>query len=489
MINKYVPLICFCILINYIVGCSAEKKDDIIAAVGDLSISREEFKLTYQFNPYLAQITNPQTAKYYHLNTLIASKMFAQEGYSKKVQEAPSVKQIIEQFEREALIEKLWQDKIVDQVLISEDEVYQAYVNSKYTHIFQYFIFENSEEAENVYKQLGKGTNFQTIASLRGIPPETIPIDSLSFGSDIPGLEEKVMQMTIDEVSTPVQLGHYFFIVKLINKKQNLFSSEADFKKNYRKLEKTLRKRKQQQAFNSYIKKNLKQAPYILNKKIFKQLVQQLESTIDFQYQKKTKQTTQLPENISQEDIKNLGDILLENVVKFSNNNLWNIQKLLSRIRVSPYPIEFSSPGKFRSSMITATKMVLDDQVLVDLAQYLKIEKTTYVTTHRQMWQDHTIYKLVLRDLVQDMVFTADSVDQEKKQKKYLERIDDYLADIAGKYSVTLYKDILDTLKLSKTDMVVMKTHFPQRTIAPVIQPLTYLPKFENILSAQAIKD
>jgi len=297
-------------------------------------------------------------------------------------------------------------------------------------------------------------------------------------------MEKIVFQLALNEISPPLKIGQYYFIVKLLKEKLDLFTSETDFSNNYKRLAKILRKRKQREYFDTFIKSSFDKPPYRLNQALFKQTVQYIEDRVEFN-RPSSKQIQNLSNGrIYQEAIQNLGDFQHTPVVNFENGYQWTIQMLLNRLQVGPYPVEFSSPGKFRMSMIAATKMSLDDQVLVELAKAHGLEESLVVSLQTTMWKDHLVYKSMLNDLLtkQDL---SNSLVTEISSGRYEKQIDNYLANIVGKYDINVYSDILDTLTLSKTDMVVMKTHFPKRTLAPVIQPFLNLPKFDKLLSSR----
>jgi hypothetical protein len=465
-------------------ACSVEPEIEKVATVGDLYISKEEFELTYQFNPHLSQIKNPTTAKYLLLRTLIAQKIIVQENYDKNQHENPQIKELIDQFEREALIEKLWQAEISDQINISEEEIYNAYIKSKKKRIYQYLIFKDIQQAENAYQQMQEGYNFSRVAQLHGIDPEIIPTDSISFGSDLDVLEDHIFQMSINQISKPLKTGQYYLIVKLINEKHNIFTSENDFQKEYKRLVKSLRKRKQREYFQDYIKSNIDRPPYHLDRKVFKRMIQEMERIIDFKSKSKISPQQPLINRAYYEAVNRMDDIKDEQVVNFDSDEPWTVRTLLTRIEVSPYPIELTSPGKFRSSMIAATKMTLDDGILVRLARKSNLDQSDYVKAQKQMWQDQIIYKKVLGKFIR-MSSISDSSNQMPMYKLDEKSLDSFLTNAAEKYEVTVFSDVLDTLTLSKSDMVVMKTHFPERTIGPVIQPLMNLPEFKKALSGK----
>ena len=129
--------------------------------------------------------------------------------------------------------------------------------------------------------------------------------------------------------------------------------------------------------------------------------------------------------------------------------------------------------------------MLLDDQVLVTLAQKADLEETNYVQSQSRMWTDY----LVFQDVLKDFGSPSNSNDTNETVLQLGDRLDDYLIILSEKYNVSINKTLFDTLAPLKSNMVIMKTHFPQRVIAPVLIPLNNTPKFQQYISSKFIQN
>ncbi len=473
------------LLLSCISSCSKELETDIVAHVGDIAINVEEFNLTYQYNPYLSRIQNTEEAKLIHLQTLIAVKMIAQEGYNKNYDDKSQIRALSKQFKREAMIENLWQVEIKNNITVSEQEVYEAYLKSKRTRLFKYLIFPDKQLAERAYQHLKNGMSFSDVAQINGIEPRLIPEDSVSFGSDLNTLESFVFQLGINEIGNPLKIGQYFFIIKHLDDNVDIFTSADDFNKEYKRIEKIIRNRKQKTYFQNYIKSKFNSPPYNLNKQTFKRLVQRLEELINVKTVDNHSENPGTMNYILDETTEQLGPFLESPVVDFDRDTPWTVRTLLDRLQVSPYPLIFTSPGKFRSSMIAATKMLLDDQVLVSLARKADLEKSVFVQSQSRMWTDYLVFQNVLKDFGS----LSDTSATMEGTFKLGARLDEYLLNLTSNYNISIDMAVFDSLEPLKSDMVVMKTHFPQRVIAPVLIPLNNTPKFVQYISTKFIQN
>jgi len=65
-----------------------------------------------------------------------------------------------------------------------------------------------------------------------------------------------------------------------------------------------------------------------------------------------------------------------------------------------------------------------------------------------------------------------DNVKQDALTDKRIRKIDDFLLQLADKYSIKVEQAVLDTMTTTDINMMVLKQHFPNRTAAPFVIPL-----------------
>ncbi len=66
---------------------------------------------------------------------------------------------------------------------------------------------------------------------------------------------------------------------------------------------------------------------------------------------------------------------------------------------------------------------------------------------------------------------------------KRLRVIDQFMVKLADKYDTKINQSVLDTLKTTDINMMVMKQHFPNRTAAPLVMPLNQSYQWQNLFS------
>ena len=136
-LKKIVMLSFFTLLI---LGCSTKKPPVYVAKVGKSMITLSEFKQSYEFNPYLDRINDPDSAKKLLLYSMIAEKMLAQEEAQHLGKDKARLDDLVEEYKREAMIEAFWKQIIIPKVKIDERELRKAYKKSKIKKVIRYLL-------------------------------------------------------------------------------------------------------------------------------------------------------------------------------------------------------------------------------------------------------------------------------------------------------------------------------------------------------------
>ncbi len=441
-------------------SCSEKKPVSIVAQVGDISITVSEFMDMYRFNPALAAVKDDVSAKKLLLNSLIAEKLLVLSALENGRDKEPIVGSYMEQFEREALIEKFWQDSIFTKAAVSEEELLQAYRQSKQKRVILYLLYEDKSEARTDYERLRNGLDFIELAKLKGYAEQSIPADTIEIKTPLPNIQAAVFKMNLNEVHAPVKEGNYYFIIKLANIIIDAFQSEDDFERLKTHLTKIVKKRKSASLFGQYKKTHFKEAPYAVDTKIFKRMVRLLDAQL-FAQKNSAKNRRQFSFNIHKETP--LGELSGQPVVRFLSGEIWDVKTLLRRIEVSPYPVELKSPARFRLSVLAAAKHILDDEIIAREALKAGLDETNYVKVQKQIWADFLLYDLEKGRLLKG----------KKSLRQRKAAIDSVLSLMMKKNEIRINHTVIDTLSSFRTDMFVFKTHFPQRTIVPALEIIT----------------
>jgi len=447
-------------------SCTRTAPEKHLAEVGKLYITVNEYKAAFEFNPYLEKVPTLSEAKKYLLSAMIAEKIFAQE-----VKAVPAdVQQMIRQHWREAMIEAFWQEEILNKISVSKKELRQAYKNSKRKIIVQYLVFNSPEAAIQQQKRLNRGIDFVRLAELNGFYPSAIPVDTILFCGKIPNIQKEAFRLKEGQVSSLIKEGNRYFLLRKIDEIKNVFRSEDDFKRSATHLKKLIKSRAGQQAFKTYFKTQLKSRGYQVNGAAFRKMVGLAEKRL-FSEGLDTPGREKSFGKFLEEKNKNVGETGFD-VVSFAKHGVWTAKKLLQRIGLASYPVDLTTKGAFRQSMIFAAKHVLDDQIIINEAKRLSLDKSAYVHEQSRIWEGHLKALTGIRDILRAKKTSANDADQIQK----------WLLGKQEQYPVKIDYSMLDSLQLVRTNVFALKQQFPGRSAVPLIQPLPKMPKWKKTL-------
>ncbi|MBD3226396.1 MAG: hypothetical protein GF313_16830 [Caldithrix sp.] len=461
--RQIVFLVFFAAFMIIIHSCDSRKRKDVLARVGNKTITIKDFKNLYAFNPHLARISQKNTARKLMLSTLIAEQILAQEVDLQKSTMRDSLQDMGAQYEREALIEKFWQDVIMKEVTVNDDELFETYKQSKTRKVIVYLIYPDKQSAQAAYRQYQAGVTFNELAEAMNLPATALPIDTVSMEFQLPFFEQAVLNLEIGQVSEPLKVNQRYYLVKCIGQQVEAGLSRSEFQKQRQKLAKQLRRFKGQQVFIRYRQENLPAEPYHLNRSVFKKMVQILEP------QAVQDHSTGLQSNANQSMDRAFvsselwpESLMNETVATFADGRSLSVEALGKRLALAPYPLLTESKAQFRASVIKAVKNILDDELIASEARKYGLHKTKDVQRQKSMWMDYARFRTGIRQIV------PDSLSGERANRM----VESWLLQKLPEYDIEVNALMLDTLTVHRTDMVSIKQHFPGRTIAPIIQPL-----------------
>jgi len=116
--------------------------NEIVASIGTISISAEEFYYNYEFGPAFPK--RQKKSKEVHLNFMINEKLLALEGYKNEMLNKDDIKSIYSDITSDLATEELFRDEILTRVEVSKAEINEV-VNNKNTSLEIRWIYAPEE--------------------------------------------------------------------------------------------------------------------------------------------------------------------------------------------------------------------------------------------------------------------------------------------------------------------------------------------------------
>lgn len=238
-------------------------KRNIIASVGDQTLSLDE--VMHDIPPQIrGNLTSLEFRQY--ILRWVNNQVLYQEAVNRKLHDGDDLQQALEKLKIELLVDKLIEEALDDEIVVTEREIEQYFEVNKQEFALSedkahvYHICVNSrKEANSVRSRLRQGIAFQDIV-------HTFSGDSLDLEWDlgffsrteiIPEIAKVVFTLKPGRYSQPIQSPYGYHVVKLIDKKKKGDVMSLDMVRDEIKMK--LQKQKKQrnyQRFLSQVKSN-----------------------------------------------------------------------------------------------------------------------------------------------------------------------------------------------------------------------------------------
>lgn len=473
-------------LLGFIVAvaaCSKNEEPKVLARVGDVKITVDEFRKRFELNPRLGQYKDINQAKACFLGSLIAEKLLALDADQQGLMNSSRMNAFLDQINREAVIEEFYNTKIASQIQIDEKEVRQAYAMLKKELEVQYTSFKTIEEARKFRERLLAGESFEDALLNFSLKERNhwMGVDTLTlkWGITTPTIEEALYNLKPGEVSEPIAALNEFFIARILSEEIDAFGTEHDFHANRGKIEKILTKRKRSSEFVKHFKEMMIGKKTEVPPERLKYLAESLEAAFAIGEGSTDYVRTINPSPINEVELlqaqQSLETNLNETLVTFDDGTSWTIREFLQRLSVGRYHLDFNTKKDFRLGLRQAIITMIEQEYVYKMALKEELHQSPSVDDEVEMWRE----SLAAQKLVQ-RILSYDNKPQDEQESIYLTNaqltiLSNKLFALSRLYHIEIDLETFNALQVSNAGLLVVKTHFPGRLVVPVGIPLENL--------------
>ena len=135
--------------------------DEIVASIGSINITAEEFSNNYEFGH--AFVKRKSDSKIRHLNYMINEKLLALDGYSRNIDGNDEIASIIKDFENDLATEEMFKEDILKNVEISEEEIDTVVTHKQLELDIRWLYAKNNKEKDDLLLELNIGISFDSL--------------------------------------------------------------------------------------------------------------------------------------------------------------------------------------------------------------------------------------------------------------------------------------------------------------------------------------
>ncbi|MFC2134708.1 hypothetical protein ACFLTH_08840 [Bacteroidota bacterium] len=452
--------------------------DKILAEVGSIKITAEEFFYSYEFGP--AFIKKSSDSKERHLKYMINEKLMAADGYSRSIDTSEQVTEMHEAFKRDLATEELFKDEIMSKVEISEEDV-DTLVSHKQLEIELKWIYAFSyEQISSHVKSLREGISFDSLYKMQFndslfVSDRYMKIDRYQLEQKNHPLAQIIDTLKIGDITAPIHTSDGWYIMKIENVWRNMITTESEKIKLREESIRALTKRRMDQLSDKYVREiMLSNNPVIKGStfaiaRAYIGRFQLPEGKIEeWDLSKKLNEAIENLESWERDDLSTL--ILVEMTsrdVTLGEFLIWY------RGRDQYLKFDKTDINSFSASLEQYIWRMIRDELLSKVAREKDYFDKEIVKKQSKWWKDKIVYSSVRNELTNSIMIENTELGSNKLEDYDAARptgeiISEELAikmlrtiqKLKQKYPVTINNEVLSTIKVtSENDPAAMEVY------------------------------
>ncbi len=440
-----------------------KNKNEILAQVGTLKITAEEFLYSYEFGPAFPK--RKENSKQTHLNYMINEKLLALDGYEKGLMEKETAKEIYNDIESDLAAEEMFNKVIVPEIKINDNEIEKVIEKKQSEYQLRWLYAKDLLQLENFVKNLKSGISFDTLFNSQ--LNDSILIDDRQLSSSLyniylnnPEFAQIIDTLKPGKISDPIHTDDGWYIIKIDNILINMITSETDYAKLKSESINAITKSKMDALSDKYIKELFSSKNSIIKRDVFNVLRSYLGKFV-------------LPsEKFSEWELDNKLDIALSNLglkrgekytgltlITSSDNNI-SLDEFLIWYRNREQYVKFLKNDliSYSRSLEDLVWLMVRDKLLTVKAYQDGYNKSEWVIKQTGWWKDKISYSIYRNELANSITLNSEEQrllnEKKKSQSEILseelsKKILHKILELKKKYKVTVNDELLDKIKVS----------------------------------------
>lgn len=397
-----------------------------VADVGGIKITAEEFLNSYEYGP--AFVKREKDSQKHYLDLMIYEKLLAKEGYSKGLDTAGDLQEMLSDIKGDLASEQMYRRDIWNKIKISKAAIESGIEKSLITYNIRWIYRKTLEEISDDFSGIKSGIPFDSVFNAQ--LNETITYDLRSMETNAfklsrnnPALMTIVDSMKAGGLSGPVKTSDGFYIVRLDNVWKNMTVTETEYEKMKYDVETVLFRDKADSLSDIYVQKMMKKEHPVIGRLAFNMLKAVLSKKI------------LTPEEYASWDmLKNIRPFepgfdpadpahWIDNKLVDLKSGTLTLRDYLRWYRTREPYIKFNKTSHqafFQSLEQTVWRMVRD-RLLTAEAEKRKFDRSEDVKRQVKWWQDKLVFSKMKLELAAGIKLDSSAVSNyyEKNLRQY----------------------------------------------------------------------
>jgi hypothetical protein len=434
----------------------SSKGELILAETGDKKITIKEFIYSYEFGPSFPK--KGKNSKEVYLNYLINEKLLAADGYSRKVDTLPIVKDYLYGIETDLATEELFKDEVMKEVKISDEEI-NAAIGKKLVSVELKWLYAPGKDSLLFFtKGISAGLPFDSLFRLQ--LNDSVFEDQRKWDTDLFNLENKssmiaglIKNQKVGSISSPVKGSDGWYIFKIDIWKEVL-PNESEINQLKEKSGRALQKAQMDSLSDQYVKKIfIDQNPQIIWKTfdLLRTFLAKYEVNPD--RFKEWRLDDKL--NFLQLQIDSLKKDFYSLTLVEMKDGSYSFKDFIDWLRYRDQVIKFNEKdfNSFSVSIESYVWRMVRDNSLTKIAFSKGYQNNKSIREQLRWWEDKIVYTVVRDEIIGSALLGNNNNESFKYENKPLpdeanKKLLHKVLALKQKYKIKINKDLLSEIKV-----------------------------------------
>jgi hypothetical protein len=437
---------------------------DLVATVGPLKITADEFVKSYDFGPAFPK--KKKNSKEIYLKYLINEKLLALDGYKRSLDTTRQFKETYRAFHNDLITEELFKDEILSKVMPSPGSIDSVIAQKQLNIEIRWLYLKSREEALNSFTLIKKGEPFDSLFQKQLGPgvnrdDRELKNDCYHLKERNPLLSKILDTLKIGNVSLPVHVEDGWYIVQMVNMERNLITTESEMNKLRTEAVEAVRQKEMDRLSDLYVRDIMDNADPVISKEGFSILRSYIANYLlakeKYESWKLAERMDTVLDKTGIRDKNNIEGVVL---VDFKAGKPVTLSDFLSWFWVRDEYIKLNEKDLtfYSISLQQCIWRMVRDHLLVNEADKRNISARGSVIIQEQWWRDKILYGMVKNEITNAVLLQnkesgslkdKEGVKEAEEDLEFTKKMLHTVNRLKQQYGIKINSDILNKVKVS----------------------------------------
>lgn len=385
-----------------------QQGDSIIAKIGNIEISKQEFQERYELTPFLGKEIRADASalKNEVLYSLIAEKLFSLKAQDMNIDTSEIAARTLAGYKKMFVRDALYKKEIRQRAARTADSLLTIYIGKASEVWFTYIFTQDEQQINNIYALLQKGVPFDSVYTAFASSKDTL---KTRVGEHDPVVEEEIFSKPEKAYTKPMFMENGWYVLKIIKKINPVLTQISGWEEDYKHIKQIAQQRAEDIYYKRYMVNFFKDKIIKADGNLLKIFADKVDEILKEKAQTRKSDTDRVYiTNIDLIKIENqIGSDKLNSVYLDLNNKPVTLKDFIMYFRFEPIAAADIDPESVLDMLNSKTRHFIEQELLAEEGFKEGLDKLPSVEYSYRMWRDN-YYFYLLQNMFNDSTAVSD---------------------------------------------------------------------------------